>query len=200
MQHTRVWSVFRYMRCSLTLSFSFPHSQLYFLPIAKEHTYFPLSSLLPPFPAEKIASTAELWKTRVCDNLTELFRESSRSPTPPFPDLFSYGSHSHASRRVRCDFLLLSFQLSISLFFYSPLTRIWFLLPSCIPQHLSGFPTNRRQTFSTLCFIILAHLGRPKKQHCLVVIGRAAESESRQELESVGVNCFGWSRSRSWSR
>ena len=30
--------------------------------------------------------------------------------------------------------------------------------------------------------------------------GGAAESESRQELESVGVDQFGWSRSRSWSR
>ena len=29
---------------------------------------------------------------------------------------------------------------------------------------------------------------------------RAAESESRPELESVGVDRFAWSRSRSWSR
>ena len=31
-------------------------------------------------------------------------------------------------------------------------------------------------------------------------IRKAAESESRSELESVGVDCFVWSRSRSWSR
>ena len=29
---------------------------------------------------------------------------------------------------------------------------------------------------------------------------RAAESESRSELESIGVDIFGWSLSRSWSR
>ena len=32
------------------------------------------------------------------------------------------------------------------------------------------------------------------------VFSRAVESESRPELESVGVDHFGWSRSRSWSR
>ena len=32
------------------------------------------------------------------------------------------------------------------------------------------------------------------------VLGRAAESESTPELELVGVDRFGWSRSRSWSR
>ena len=32
------------------------------------------------------------------------------------------------------------------------------------------------------------------------VESRAAESESRPELESVCVDCFGRSRSRSWSR
>ena len=33
-----------------------------------------------------------------------------------------------------------------------------------------------------------------------VGITRAEESESRPELESVGVDRFGWSRSWSWSR
>ena len=31
------------------------------------------------------------------------------------------------------------------------------------------------------------------------VTTRAAESESRPQLESVRVNCFGWSWSQSWS-
>ena len=31
------------------------------------------------------------------------------------------------------------------------------------------------------------------------LMGWAAESESRPELESVGVDHFNWSRSRSWS-
>ena len=33
-----------------------------------------------------------------------------------------------------------------------------------------------------------------------MVAGRAADSESRPELESAGVDRFGWSRSWSWSR
>ena len=40
----------------------------------------------------------------------------------------------------------------------------------------------------------------PSIKGCVVIKCRAAESESRPELESVGVDCFGRSRSQSWSR
>ena len=46
------------------------------------------------------------------------------------------------------------------------------------------------------CRTVMLHL----KAHCASGVCRAAESESRPELKSVGVDRLGRSRSRSWSR
>ena len=49
-------------------------------------------------------------------------------------------------------------------------------------------------------FLQTAIENRKESDGRLYIITRAAESESRPEMESVGVDRFGWGRSRSWIR
>ena len=57
-------------------------------------------------------------------------------------------------------------------------------------------------SYSFLCVGSILLLWKPEHHSyaAAVVVSRAEESESRPELESVGVDHFAWSRSLSWSR